>query len=39
MKPNYKSWMPKGMVIGFFAATAVEGTGLLLGSALLVGKK
>ena len=23
MKPDYKNWVPKGMVIGYFAGTAV----------------
>ena len=32
MKPNYKNWVPKGMVVGFFAGTAVSG--LLLAAAV-----
>lgn len=39
MKPNYKNWMPKGMVYGFLASTVV---GLVLtmiiGVAGIIGK-
>ena len=33
MKPNYKNWVPKGMVVGFVAGTAV--TAILLAVVLL----
>lgn len=34
MKPNYKNWMPKGMIWSFAAGTAVS-----LALMLIVGKK
>lgn len=44
MKPNYKNWVPKGMLVGFMAGTVVLGvlvaavllTGLLCGAAKTV---
>ena len=30
MKPNYKNWVPKGMIIGMFAGSAVMGILLLI---------
>ncbi len=29
MKPNYKNWVPKGMLISFFVGTCVVGVLLL----------
>ena len=30
MKPNYKNWVPKGMVVGFLCATAADAAALAL---------
>ena len=37
MKPNYKNWVPKGMIIGFFAGAAVCAVLLPVAAILLTG--
>ena len=37
MKPNYKNWVPKGMVLGFFGATVVDAVALMLVRTLTEG--
>ena len=37
MKPNYKNWVPKGMVIGFLAGTAADAVALAIALNTLSG--